>query len=70
MHQELKHQVEIHKKLNTRINICNFLPLPPQFFVQEKKKKEKTTKTCLHRKEDSLVQACNIRANLTSGREV
>jgi hypothetical protein len=34
------------------------------------KKKGKTTKTCLHREEDSLVQACKIRANLTSGREV
>jgi hypothetical protein len=66
MHEQLRHQVKIHKiseKLNTGINICIFLPPPFQ-------KKGKTTKTCLHKKEDSLAQACKIRANLTSGRDV
>jgi hypothetical protein len=69
MHQELRHQVKIHKiseKLNTGINLCIFLPL----FFFSKKKNEKTTKTCLHREEDSLVQACKIRAIPTSEREV
>jgi hypothetical protein len=35
-----------------------------------REKKWKTTNTCLHREEGSLVQACKIRANLTLGREV
>jgi hypothetical protein len=38
MHQELRHQVKIHKiseKLKTRINICIFPP--PPFFVENNK---------------------------------
>jgi len=41
MHQELRHQVKIHKiseKLNTGINLCIFLPL---FFFSKKKKRKK-----------------------------
>jgi hypothetical protein len=44
MHQELKHQVKIHKifeKLKTRINICIFLPPPPFFFVENNKIEKK-----------------------------
>jgi len=44
MHQELSHQVKIHKiseKLNTRINICIFLPLFFFFFYQKKGKNNK-----------------------------
>jgi hypothetical protein len=53
MHQELRHQVKIHKiseKLNIGINICIFLPL---FFKKKIKKNKsgKTTKTCLKGKE-------------------
>jgi hypothetical protein len=60
MHQELRHQVKIHKiseKLNIGINICNF-------------RGGKNNKNMLHNKEDSIVQACKVKANLTSGREV
>jgi hypothetical protein len=37
MHQELRHQVKIHKiseKLNTGINICIFLSPPPIYFLK------------------------------------
>jgi hypothetical protein len=46
MHQELRHQVKIHKiseKLNTGINLCIFLPL----FFFSKKKKRKNNKNML-----------------------
>jgi len=49
MHQELRHQVKIHKiseKLNTGINICNFLP-PFFFFFFLKGKKQKNNKNML-----------------------
>jgi hypothetical protein len=42
----------------------NFASLiPPLSFYFEKKKKN-----MLHNKDDSIVQACKVKANLTSGR--
>jgi hypothetical protein len=46
MHEQLRHQVKIHKiseKLNTGINICIFLP-PPPFRKREKQQKHAYTK--------------------------
>jgi hypothetical protein len=70
MHQELRYQVKTHKiseKLKLWINVCIFLP--PIFF-KKKIKRRKKNKNMLHNKEDSIVQACKVKANLTSGREV
>jgi len=55
--------------LNTGINICIFLPHPP-FFIIKSKKKNINNKNMLHNKEDSIDQACKVKINLTSGREV
>jgi hypothetical protein len=44
MHQELRHQVKIHKiskKLKLGINVCIFLRLP--FFLKKKMKKKHTS---------------------------
>jgi hypothetical protein len=66
MHQKLRHQLNIHKISGGYImeqqNSASFIP----FFFKKKNK----NKNMLHNKEDSIVQACKIKANLTSGREV
>jgi hypothetical protein len=68
MHEKLRHQLNIHKisgsyKMEQQ-NSASFIP----FFFKKKKKKE--NKNMLHNKEDSIVQACKVKANLTSEREV
>jgi len=71
MHQELRHQLNIHKileKLYKGTIKIYILPLPPFFFF--KKEKTKTTKTCLKGKEHMSRQSMQVRANQTSGREV
>jgi hypothetical protein len=61
MHQELRHQVKIHKiyeKLNTRINICNFLLLFFFFFlVLLKNKRQKQQRHASKGKEHTSKQS-------------
>jgi hypothetical protein len=67
MHQELRHQVKIHRiseKLNKGIKFCISLP----FFFLLKIKAEKQQKHVTQEKKN-LVQACKVRANLTTRRE-
>jgi hypothetical protein len=64
MHHNLGHQLNIHKISGSYImeqqNSASFFPL---FFILKRKH-------MLHNKEDSIVQACKVKANLTSGKEV
>jgi hypothetical protein len=65
MHQKLRHQLNIHKISGSIMEQQNSTSFFPFFFKKKKekrKKKKEKRKHMLHNKEDSIVQACKVKA--------